>query len=570
MTNSEVARILGNIARLLEVKGDNPFRIRAYLRAAQNIEGLTQGLEGVLSEGRLREIPGIGKDLAEKIEEILSTGTCRYYKELLKEVPQGVLDVLEVPSVGPKTAKLFFERLGIDSLKSLQQAARTGRLKGLPGIQQKTVENILKGLDLVRQGKDRMDLLTATSVAEGFVRALERSPQVQNISVAGSLRRMKETVRDIDILVASRDPEGVLAAFVGLPQVKTILARGETKASVLTREDVQVDLRVIEADVFGAALLYFTGSKDHNIKLRQLAIRKKYKINEYGLFDARGRRLACATEAQMYQKLGLDYIAPELREDAGEVEAAGRHRLPCLLERAAIRGDFHVHTDYSDGQDTVEVMARRAAALGYKYVCLTDHSVSLKVANGLDRRRLEKKIKEIERVQRRLKGTRILLGSEVEIDSEGRIDYPVEILRRFDVVVAAIHSGFKQSQSQLTRRLLKACANKHVHIIAHPTGKLWKARDAYELDFREVFRAARETNTALEINAHPYRLDLCDTAARQAKENGVRLAISTDSHAADHLDYMRFGVGLARRAWLEKKDVLNTLGTDELLKTIKK
>ncbi len=570
MTNSEVAGILRDIARLLEVKEDNPFRIRAYLRAAQNVEGLAQGLDGVLSEGRLREIPGIGKDLAEKIEEILSTGTCRYYKELLKEIPQGVLDVLEVPSVGPKTAKLFFERLGIDSLKSLEQAARAGRLKELPGVRQKTVENILKGLDLVRQGKDRMDLLTATSVAEGFVKALEQFPQARNISVAGSLRRMKETVRDIDILVASRDPEGVFTAFAGLPQVKTVLARGKTKASVLTREDIQVDLRVLGADAFGAALLYFTGSKDHNIKLRQLAIKKKYKINEYGLFDARGRRLACATEAQMYQKLGLDYIAPELREDAGEVEAAGRHRLPCLLERTAIKGDLHVHTDHSDGQDTVEVMARRAAALGYEYVCLTDHSVSLKVANGLDRRRLEKKIREIERVQRRLKGTRILLGSEVEIDSEGRIDYPVEILRRFDVVVAAIHSGFKQSKSQLTRRLLKACANKHVHIIAHPTGRLWKTRDAYELDLREVFRAARETNTALEINAHPYRLDLCDTAARQAKESGVRLAISTDSHAADHLDYMRFGVGLARRAWLKKEDVLNTLGTGELLKTIKK
>lgn len=570
MKNQIIADTFRSIAELLEIKGDNPFRIRAYLRAADNIEGLKEDIETLIEQDRLSDIPGIGQDLAEKIKEIASTGRCKHYEELKKIVPAGVLEMLLIPSVGPKTAKLFYDELGIDSCEALQKAAKNGRLLTLPGVKQKTVDNILKGIELLKKGKERMDLLLASTVAGTFVDGLKRSRHVKDIAAAGSLRRMKETVRDIDVLVSSDMPEDVVGVFTGMPSVKRVLARGETKSSVLTGDDAQVDLRVVAPESFGAALLYFTGSKNHNIRLRSLAIKQGLKINEYGIFDKKGRRLVSETEEGLYKYLGLDFIPPEMREDAGEIEAAQKHRLPKLLEPKDIRGDFHAHTRYSDGQDSIEDMAATARGLGYQYICLTDHSVSLKVAHGLDRRRLKQKKAELDRVSKKFKGFRILFGSEVEIDGDGRIDYDDATLSQFDIVVAAIHSGFKQSRKQLTERIVRACKNKRVHIIAHPTGRLWPTRESYELDLKEVFRAARDTNTSLEINAHPNRLDLCDTHARRAKDEGVRLAISTDSHSVEHLSYMKFGVGLARRAWLEKKDVLNACGLDSLLKVIKK
>lgn len=570
MKNQLIADTFRSMAELLEIKGDNPFRIRAYARAADNVEGLKDDIETFIEQGHLADIPGIGQDLAEKIKEIAATGRCKLYEELKKAVPEGVVAMLAIPSVGPKTIKLFYDELGIKSCEALKKAANDGRLLTLPGIKQKTVDNILKGIDLLKKGRERMDLLLASAVAKTFVDGLKRSRDVEHISAAGSLRRMKETVRDVDILVASEEPEHILKAFTGLPAVKRVLARGETKSSVLTRDDIQVDLRVVAPDVFGAALLYFTGSKNHNIRLRSLALKKGLKINEYGIFNKKGRCLVSETEDELYQYLGLDFVPPEMREDAGEIEAAQKHRLPKLLELGDIRGDFHAHTHYSDGQDSIEDMAATARSLGYGYICLTDHSVSLKVAHGLDLARLKQKKAELDRVSKKLKGFRILFGSEVEIDSEGRIDYNDETLAQFDIVVAAIHSGFKQSKKQLTSRIIKACKNKRVHIIAHPTGRLWPTRESYELDLKEVFGAARDTNTSLEINAHPYRLDLSDINARRAKEEGVRLAISTDSHSVEHLSYMKFGVGLARRAWLEKKDVLNAYDLDTLLKVIKK
>lgn len=569
MKNALVADIFRAIAEFLEIKGDNPFRIRAYARAADNIEGLKEDIAEYVRQERLTQIPGIGEDLAAKIKEIIETGKCKHYEELKKIIPEGVIKLLEIPSVGPKTAKLFYDRLKVGSVEELRVAASKGRLLGLPGVKQKTVDNILKGIELVKKGKERMDLLTATSASQEILDGLSKHKEVREISVAGSLRRMKDTVRDIDILVATKNPKKVSDAFIALPQCKRVLAEGKTKSALLTKGDVQVDLRVLDPGSYGAALLYFTGSKNHNIKLRQLAIKKGYKINEYGIFDKKDRCLASKTEEELYRSLGMDYIEPELREDTGEIEAAMKHRLPKLLELKDIRGDFHAHTDYSDGKNTIEEMARAAMRLGYDYVTLTDHSVSLKVANGLDPVRLKKKKQELDRVNRRLKNFKILFGSEVEIDSEGRMDYKDDILSQFDIVVAAIHSGFKQSKKQLTARIVSACRNKYVHIIAHPTGKLWPTREAYEIDFKEIFKAARDTNTALEINAHPYRLDLSDVNARWAKDNDVKLAISTDSHDQSHLAFMRFGVGLARRAWLEKKDVLNTLKLNDLLKTIK-
>ena len=415
MKNALVADIFRAIAEFLEIKGDNPFRIRAYARAADNIEGLKEDIAEYVRQERLTQIPGIGEDLAAKIKEIIETGKCKHYEELKKIIPEGVIKLLEIPSVGPKTAKLFYDRLKVGSVEELRVAASKGRLLGLPGVKQKTVDNILKGIELVKKGKERMDLLTATSASQEILDGLSKHKEVREISVAGSLRRMKDTVRDIYILVATKNPKKVSDAFIALPQCKRVLAEGKTKSALLTKGDVQVDLRVLDPGSYGAALLYFTGSKNHNIKLRQLAIKKGYKINEYGIFDKKDRCLASKTEEELYRSLGMDYIEPELREDTGEIEAAMKHRLPKLLELKDIRGDFHAHTDYSDGKNTIEEMARAAMRLGYDYVTLTDHSVSLKVANGLDPVRLKKKKQELDRVNRRLKNFKILFGSEVEI-----------------------------------------------------------------------------------------------------------------------------------------------------------
>lgn len=567
--NALVSDIFKGIAQLLEIRGDNPFRIRAYLRAAESLDNLKDDVEDYAAADKLGEIPGIGTDLAEKIQEIVRTGKCRRYEELKGLIPRGVVEMLQVPGIGPKTAKLFFDRLKIDSLEKLKKAALGKRLTGLAGVRQKTVENILKGLELVAKGKERIDLLTATRIADDILAALKKSG-VEKVSVAGSLRRMKETVRDIDILAVTARSRKAVGVFVSLSCVKRVLSSGGTKAAILTKDDIQVDLRVLPEDSYGAALLYFTGSKSHNIKLRQIALRQKLKINEYGVFDRRGRRVASKTEEEIYRRLGLDFIVPELREDRGEIEAARSQRLPRLVELADVKGDFHAHTRYSDGKNSVAEMAEAAQRLGYEYICLTDHSVSLKVAGGLDAARLKQKRREVDRVNAGSKGFRVLFASEVEIDSDGNCDYGNGILSHFDVVVAAIHSGFKQSKNQLTKRIVRACRNKFVHIIAHPTGRLWPTRPSYGLDFDEVFRAARETNTALEINAFPSRLDVSDLIARKARSAGVRLVIATDAHATDQLSYMKFGVGLARRAWIEKEDLLNSHGAVSLLKTIQK
>jgi len=568
--NDAVVGLFRAMADFLEIQGGNPFRIRAYRKAADNIAGLEDDIADRERQGSLGNIPGIGTDLAEKIREILTTGTFAEYEKVRKSIPEGVLELMQVPSIGPRKAKLFFDTFKIASLKELKRAARGGKITKLPGVKQKTVDNILKGIELLEKGRETMDLLTAHAAAMSFISLLKKYKAVQEIAAAGSLRRMKDAVRDVDILIASQEPQAVADVFVGLAPVKRVLAHGATKCAVVTKEGVQVDARIVPKNEFGAALLYFTGSKSHNIKLRQLAIKKGWKINEYGIFDHAGKRLASATEEGMYQRLGLPFIAPELREDTGEVEAALKGRLPRLVTLGDIRGDFHAHTSYSDGKNTVLEMAKKAKSLGYEYLCLTDHSVTLRVAHGLDEVRLKQKRREIDRANRGLRNFRILFGTEAEIDAEGNIDYKDRVLAQFDIVIGAIHSGFKQPQKQLTRRLVRACANKRVHIIAHPTGKLWPTRGPYELDLDEVFRAARDTCTALEINAHPYRMDLSDMNARHAAEKGVRLAIGTDSHDVSHLDYMVYGVGLSRRAWLKREDLLNTLSLDGLFKTIKK
>ena len=558
MKNQEIANAFRQIAEILEIKGENVFRIHAYERAAQNIESIPEDIEVFVKEDRLTSIPGIGKDLEDKIKEMVSTDRLKFLEDLKKEIPAGLLDMLDIPGIGPKTAKLLYEKLGIRDVVMLERMAHAGRIKELPGIKEKTEENILRGIELFKRGRDRMDIKTAVDVADSIISQLKRVKGVTKINPAGSLRRMKDTVRDVDILVSSREPKEAMDTFIKLSEIKDVLAKGPTKLSVVTEEGIQVDVRVMESVSYGAALLYFTGSKAHNIKLRQLAIKNGLKLNEYGLFKNK-KKVAGKTEKKMYEILGLSYIVPELREDRGEVEAASEGKLPDLVGLDDIKGDLHVHSNWSDGGSSIEEVVVRAKKLGYEYIAITDHSQGLKIAGGLDRSALKEKRKEIERLRKRYKGIDILYGAEVDIDSDGNLDYPDDILKEMDIVIGAIHSGFKQPKEKLTRRIIKACQNKFVQVIAHPTGKLRGAREEYEIDLEEFFKVAREEGTALEVNSFPQRLDLNDIHCRMAKDFGVKLAINTDAHIAEQLELMKFGVAVARRGWIEKADVLNTL-----------
>jgi DNA polymerase (family 10) len=569
MRNPEISQVFRDIAKILEIKGDNPFRIRAYERASQNIEGLTEDIQKFAQEDRLREIPGIGEDIERKIKEFLATGKIKTFQELKKSIPAGLLELVNIPSVGPKTARLLYEKLNIKNIAGLEKAIQKNKLQGIFGIKEKTIANISQGIELVKKGKERMTLSQAMLVADEFIQGLKALDEVKVISSAGSLRRQKETVRDIDILVISDHPQKIMDKFTASPSVKEVIAKGQTKSSVLTRDNVQVDCRVVEKKSFGAALLYFTGAKNFNIKLRQLAIRRGLKINEYGIFQ-KDKSLGGKTEEEIFKILGLAFIEPELREDTGEIELARKNALPQLLEPKDIRGDLHVHSQWSDGHNSIEEMASACMQRGYSYAAITDHSQSLKVAGGLSIAELKKKKKQIDRLNQKLKNFRILYGSEVEIDSNGDLDYKDEVLKEFDLVVAAIHTGFKQSRMQLTKRITQACKNKQVHIIAHPFGRLWGMREAYEIDLEEILNVARDTNTHLEINAFPQRLDLNSQQARAAKEKGVKLALGTDAHATEQLQSMKMGIAVARRGWLSAPYVINTLPLEELLGELKK
>lgn len=571
MKNFEIAEIFNQIAEFLEIKNENPFRIRAYRKAAQNIESLGQDIEELARKGTLREIPGIGKDLAEKILEIVDTGKLKYYERLKSEVPGIILEMMSIPGIGPKTSALLYNKFKLKSIDQLEKLARSHKICGLPNLKEKTEENIIRGIELVKKGKERMPLGKALPIAVELIEKLNALAEVKRINYAGSLRRMKETVRDIDILVTSKRPQKIMQRFVSLPRVQSVLAHGETKSSILLQEGIQVDLRVMEPSCYGAALLYFTGSKQHNIHLRRIANDLGYKISEYGIFSEKtDRRIAGREEVDIYRILGLAYIPPELREDVGEIEAAKKGRLPRLVELKDIRGDLHVHSEWSDGANSLEELAEAAKKRNYRYIAVTDHSESLRVAGGLNREELKQKISRIRKLNKRLRGITLLASAEIDILSDGKLDMSEELMADLDFVVAAIHSGFKQSKEQLTKRIIKAMKNKHVHLIAHPTGRLMGTREAYELDFEEIFKVAKDTNTALEINAFPNRLDLNDINTHRAKELGVPLGIGSDAHILDQLDNMVLGVSVARRGWLEKKDLLNTLPLTDLIKRIAK
>jgi len=570
MKNQEIAEVFNDIADLLEIKGENPFRIRAYRRAALNIEGLVRNVAETTKD-ELIKISGIGQDLAGKIEEYVKTGRLQFYEDLKKEVPEGLSLLLSVPSLGPKTAKLLFERLKVKDIGTLEKLAREHKLSGLPGIKEKTEENILKGIEMLKRGIERQPLGKVLPVAKDILQHLKNKAPVKNLSIAGSIRRWKDTIKDIDVLATSQDPKAVMNAFVHLPHVKDILMHGPTKSSVIIHEGLQVDLRVVEEDSFGAALAYFTGSKAHNIKLREMAVKSGLKINEYGIFRERDeKKLGGEKEEDIYRILGLPYIPPELREDSGEIEAAIEGRLPKLVELRDIKGDLHVHSKWSDGSHDFEELIDEAKKRGYEYIAITDHSKGLGIARGLSAERLMEEKKEIDAINKRLKGFRLIVGTEVDIRSSGEIDFPDEILKKMDIVVASIHSGFRQDKEQITKRLVSAIRNPYVSIIAHPTGRLIGERDPYDVDMNEVFKVAKETGTAIEINAYPLRLDLSDIYVKIAREMGVRVVISTDTHVANQFDYMGYGVSIARRGWLEKKDVLNTLSYNLLIKALRK
>jgi DNA polymerase (family 10) len=568
MTNAQIASIFGEIADLLELKGENPFRVRAYRRAAMNVEGTPKDLSS-LGEDELTAIPGIGKDLAGKIRQFSETGRIDLHEELKKEIPAGLLAILRVPGVGPKTAKVLYDKRNVKSLEELEALARGKKLAGIPGIQQKTEENILKGIELLKKGRERFPLGKVLPLARNIVELLRESVPRGKFEVAGSIRRWKETVKDMDVLGAGKNPEEIASAFVRLPAVKEVLERGTTKCTILTQEGIQVDLRVVDEGSFGAALQYFTGSKAHNIKLREMASRRGWKINEYGLFrESDEKRIAGRDEEGVYSALGLPWIAPELREDTGEIEAAMEGKLPELLALADIRGDLHAHTKWSDGSHDLDGLVAAARERGYRYIAVTDHSKGLGVAHGLDGKRVAEQMAQIDAANRKLPDFRILKGIEVDIRGDGSLDLPDEVLAGLDIVVASIHSGFKQGREQITSRLLSAVRNPFVSVIAHPTGRLIGERDPYDADMEAIFREAARRGVAMEINAYPLRLDLSDQHARMAKRYGIPLVVSTDTHIAANLDFMEYGVGIARRGWIEKGDVLNTLGAAALLKRL--
>ncbi|MCI0337720.1 MAG: DNA polymerase/3'-5' exonuclease PolX [Acidobacteria bacterium] len=559
MINEEIADIFEKMSRVLAFKGANRFRALAYERAARSLRDLEEDLPEMAREGKLEDIPGIGKDLAGKIQEYIKTKRIRQCDQERRDVPEGLIALMDIPGLGPKTLSLLHEKYQIRDLDDLRRALDTGKLEKLRGFGKKKIDNIQRGINLWLARHQRMPLGIALPLAEKLLDDLNGIKQVERADIAGSLRRRRETIGDIDLLVISTDSPRALREFTKLPSVKQVIGLGDTRATVIIEGGIQVDVRSVARESYGAALQYFTGSKQHNIHLRTLAQKKGLKLNEYGVFRGE-KRLGGAREDEVYRLVGVPVMPPELREDHGEIEAAMEGRLPKLVDLPDLRGDLHMHTNYSDGRATIAEMVEGAAALGYDYIALTDHSPSARIANGLDRKRLEAKIEELERVrkQRGERRPRILLGVEVDILADGRLDYPDEIIARCDVVVAAVHSSFRQSRDRMTKRLLDAIANPYVHILAHPLTRLMGSRDAVEFDFERIVEAAVEAGVALEVNAQPLRLDLTDAMARAAQEAGAVLAINTDAHSVAQLELIRYGVSQARRGWIEARSVVNS------------
>lgn len=569
MKNKQLSNIFDEIGNMLDFLGENPFRIRSYKRAAQIIDGLNDDIEKLYYSGRLSEIKGIGEGLLSKIEEFLKTGTIHFHKELKEKIPQGILELLNVPYLGPATLRTLYKTLHITNMDELIKACEDKLIRNLPNFGPKKEENIIKGLLRFKESHLRFTLGSIYEDVLELIKKIANFEDVYKVEAAGSFRRMKETVGDIDLLAVSRKSEEVINSFCKLNDVKEIISSGETKASIVIENGLQVDLRVVDETSFGACLQYFTGSKEHNVKLRGIAKDKGLKINEYGVFRG-SKKIAGKEEEEIYSLLSLPWIPPEMREDRGEIELAQKNELPQILQYDDIKGDVHLHSTYSDGGENLENMAIACISMGYQYMVVTDHSQSLRIARGLSVIDLKKQWDEIEKLNKKFKNFKIFKGSEVDIKKDGSLDYPNEILKELDFVIASIHSGFKEDEKQLTRRIILAMENPYVTMIGHPTGRILNLRDPYSINFDEILKVAKETHTFLEINAYFERLDLNDTNARIAKERGVKICIGTDAHNSIQLKYMRFGVGQARRAWLTKEDVINTLSISDFEKEIKK
>lgn len=569
MKNMEIAKLFERIADALEIKGENKFKIIAYRNAARALNDLSLDIEDVVKEGKLQEIPGIGEGIAKKIEEYIKTGSMKKYEEATSGIPESLFELLNIPNLGPKTIKLAYEELNVQNLQNLLEVINNGKLEKLPMMGKKKIENIIEGIRqylLMKDSKRRYPIGMIEKIVDYYVGELRKNKKLKEIQVAGSFRRHCETVGDIDILVSTENGEDVIEYFTNLRSVLKVISKGETKCSIIDKElNIQVDLRVVPEKSFGAALQYFTGSKAHNVKLRGIAKERGFKLSEYGIFKE-DEYICGEKEEDVYEKLKLKWIPPELREDRGEIEIAQKGNIPEIIEINDIKGDLHIHSEYSDGSDTIEEIAKYAISLGYKYIGIADHSMSVKYAGGLDIERIYKQIEEIDKLNKKIKKIKILKGAEVDILKNGELDYPEDVLKRLDYVIGAIHQGFKKN---VTERLVDAMDNPYVKIIAHPTGRLLSGREGYDVDIDKVFNKAREKNILLEINSYYDRLDLNEINARKAKEKGIKLVINTDAHNVNMMKDIKYGVYIARRAWLNKDDIVNTLELRELFNILK-
>jgi DNA polymerase (family X) len=566
LSNQDLASIFTHIADLLEIKGEIIYKILAYRKAADSLENLASDAAAYWQAGQLDQIPGVGKAIAEKIDELLRTGKLEFLERLEQEVPPTLVELLQVPDIGPKKVSLFWKQLGVTDLAGLEASAQAGQLRGLPGMGEKSEARVLSGIQAVRRRSGRIPLGKAWPFAQEMLAFLKAIPGVVDASTAGSLRRMRATVGDIDLLVAAQDSRPVMEAFVNHPQVLAISGQGETKASVEFQHGIHAQLWVHPPERWGTALQYATGSKDHNVRLRELALKQGLSLSDQSFARQDGSEILCATEEEVYDLLGLPWIPPELREDRGEVQAAKSGGLPRLVERGDVSAELHSHSTWSDGRLSIRQMAEAAIERGYKVYAITDHSGSLGVAQGLSLDELKAQRTEIDAVQAELgDAIRLLQGAEVEIRADGSLDYPDDALAALDIVVASLHSSLRQPREQITQRLLNAIRNPHVDIIGHPTGRMLPNREAADLDMAAVFAAAADSGTALEINAHPARLDLDDVYSRRAVELGIPLSINTDAHSPGDMDLLFFGVATARRGWVEAENVINTWAPERLM-----
>jgi DNA polymerase (family X) len=578
MNKDQVAEVLAGIAILLELKGENPFKSRAYRNAARTIETLSEPLDKVVAEARLGDIKGIGDALQQKITELVTTGRLQYYEDLKAATPPGLIAMLEIPGLGPKKIKALHDELGIDTVEKLEQACKDGKIAGLKGFGEKTQTNIIEGINRRRAYASRHLLSDALPRAEPLLEALRSHPDVIRCSAAGSLRRHREVIGDIDLLASSKKPAEVIEFFTSQPGILKVIAKGDTKASVLLEGGIQSDLRVVSDAEYSSALLYFTGSKEHNIVMRQRAIDRGLRLNEYGLFhskiETRDPKLLvkCRTEEEMFEKLGLHYIPPEMREDMGEIALAEKGPLPRLIEWTDLKGSLHNHSTWSDGHQRPVDIAKTMRELGLAYWGITDHSKSSFQANGLDPARVRQQLKEIALINATLakEGTdfRLLTGAEVDILKDGKLDFPDDLLAELDVVIASIHQSFTQTEAETTQRLIGAAQNRYVHILGHLTGRLLLEREPYKVDHRAVIDACAETGTWIELNAHPMRFDMDWRWWPYAKSKGVKCAINCDGHRLEHAGFLRLGAGIARKGWLTKEDVVNTLPLKALMKEL--